>query len=79
VFVADFSFMAERARIDDLALILPYTDTELGLAGTGDRGRGAAAASAGPHRHARRRRTGSAAVGYRPAAAVGHRQLGGVA
>ncbi len=37
VFVADFSFMAERARIDDLALPLYYADTELGLANTGDR------------------------------------------
>jgi Ser/Thr protein kinase RdoA (MazF antagonist) len=37
VFIADFSFMAERARIDDLALTLYYADTELGLAGTSDR------------------------------------------
>jgi hypothetical protein len=37
VFVADFSFMADRARIDDLALTLYYTDTELGLADAGDR------------------------------------------
>jgi len=37
VFVADFSFMAERARIDDLALTLYYADTELGLADRTDR------------------------------------------
>lgn len=32
VFVADFGFMAERARVDDLALTLYYADTEFGLA-----------------------------------------------
>jgi len=37
VFVADFSFMAERARIDDLALTLYYADTEFGLTRTSDR------------------------------------------
>jgi homoserine kinase type II len=37
VFVADFSFMAERARVDDLALTLYYADTELGLTGRRDR------------------------------------------
>ena len=37
VFVADFGFMAERARIDDLALTLYYTDTQLGLTTTSDR------------------------------------------
>ncbi len=37
VFVADFGFMAERARIDDLALTLYYADTELGLTTSGDR------------------------------------------
>ena len=37
VFVADFGFMAERARIDDLALTLYYADIELGLSGTSDR------------------------------------------
>jgi len=37
VFVADFGFMAERARIDDLALTLYYADTELGLADSKDR------------------------------------------
>ena len=37
MFVADFSFMAERARIDDLALTLYYADTELGLADRTDR------------------------------------------
>jgi Ser/Thr protein kinase RdoA (MazF antagonist) len=37
VFVADFGFMAERARIDDLALTLYYADTELGLADSNDR------------------------------------------
>ncbi len=37
VFVADFGFMAERARIDDLALTLYYADTELGLTTIGDR------------------------------------------
>ena len=36
-FVADFSFMAERARIDDLALTLYYADTQFGLAITQDR------------------------------------------
>jgi len=34
VFVADFGFMAERARIDDLALTLYYADTQAGLAGS---------------------------------------------
>ena len=33
VFVADFGFMAHRARIDDLALTLYYADTEFGLTG----------------------------------------------
>jgi len=37
VFIADFSFMAERARVDDLALTLYYADTELGLTGSRDR------------------------------------------
>ena len=37
VFVADFGFMAERARIDDLALTLYYADTQFGLATTQDR------------------------------------------
>lgn len=37
VFTADFSFMAERARIDDLALTLYYADTEFGLATSQDR------------------------------------------
>jgi hypothetical protein len=37
VFIADFSFMAERARIDDLALTLYYADTEFGLATSQDR------------------------------------------
>lgn len=37
VFVADFSFMAERDRIDDLALTLYYADTEFGLATSRDR------------------------------------------
>jgi Ser/Thr protein kinase RdoA (MazF antagonist) len=37
VFVADFGFMAERARIDDLALTLYYADTELGLTSTSGR------------------------------------------
>lgn len=37
VFVADFSFMAERARIDDLALTLYYADTEFGLTASSDR------------------------------------------
>jgi Ser/Thr protein kinase RdoA (MazF antagonist) len=37
VFVADFSFMADRTRIDDLALTLYYADTELGLTGGPDR------------------------------------------
>jgi Ser/Thr protein kinase RdoA (MazF antagonist) len=37
VFVADFGFMAERARIDDLALTLYYADTEFGLACADDR------------------------------------------
>src|SRR5215470_8178164 len=36
-FVADLSFMAERARIDDLALTLYYADTQFGLAITQDR------------------------------------------
>jgi Ser/Thr protein kinase RdoA (MazF antagonist) len=33
VFVADFGFLAERVRIDDLALTLYYADTEFGLTG----------------------------------------------
>src|SRR5262249_24801968 len=33
VFVADFGFLAERARLDDLALTLYYADTEFGLTG----------------------------------------------
>jgi Ser/Thr protein kinase RdoA (MazF antagonist) len=37
VFVADFGFMAERARIDDLALTLYYADTEFGLTTSSDR------------------------------------------
>jgi Ser/Thr protein kinase RdoA (MazF antagonist) len=37
VFVADFAFMAERARIDDLALTLYYADTEAGLTTSQDR------------------------------------------
>jgi Ser/Thr protein kinase RdoA (MazF antagonist) len=37
VFVADFSFMAERARIDDLALTLYYADTEFGLTSSPER------------------------------------------
>ena len=37
VFVADFGFMAERARIDDLALTLYYADTEFSLATSQDR------------------------------------------
>jgi len=37
VFVADFGFMAERARIDDLALTLYYADTEFSLTTSGDR------------------------------------------
>jgi Ser/Thr protein kinase RdoA (MazF antagonist) len=37
VFVADFGFMAERARLDDLALTLYYADTELGLTTSSDR------------------------------------------
>jgi len=37
VFVADFAFMADRARIDDLALTLYYADTELGLTTSHDR------------------------------------------
>ena len=38
VFVADFGFLAERFRIDDLARTLYYADTEFGLpAGTGSR------------------------------------------
>ncbi len=37
VFVADFAFMAERARIDDLALTLYYADTEAGLTTSPDR------------------------------------------
>ncbi len=36
-FVADFGFMAERARIDDLALTLYYADTHIGLATSQDR------------------------------------------
>jgi Ser/Thr protein kinase RdoA (MazF antagonist) len=37
VFIADFSFMAERARIDDLALTLYYADSELGPTTSRDR------------------------------------------
>ena len=37
VFVADFAFMAERARIDDLALTLYYADTEFGLTSSRER------------------------------------------
>jgi hypothetical protein len=37
VFVADFGFMAERARIDDLALTLYYADTHFALAASQDR------------------------------------------
>jgi len=37
VFVADFTFLADRARIDDLALTLYYADTELGLTTSHDR------------------------------------------
>lgn len=37
VFVADFGFMAERTRVDDLALTLYYIDSELGLADSQDR------------------------------------------
>jgi Ser/Thr protein kinase RdoA (MazF antagonist) len=37
VFVADFAFMAERARIDDLALTLYCADTEAGLTTSPDR------------------------------------------
>jgi Ser/Thr protein kinase RdoA (MazF antagonist) len=37
VFVADFSFMAERTRIDDLALTLYYADTDFGLTATSGR------------------------------------------
>jgi homoserine kinase type II len=33
VSVADFGFMAERARLDDLALTLYYADTQFGLTG----------------------------------------------
>ena len=33
VFAADFGFLAERARIDDLALTLYYADTGFGLTG----------------------------------------------
>jgi Ser/Thr protein kinase RdoA (MazF antagonist) len=33
VFVADFGFLAERARVDDLALTLYYAGTEFGLDG----------------------------------------------
>jgi Ser/Thr protein kinase RdoA (MazF antagonist) len=36
-FVADFAFMAERARIDDLALTLYCADTEAGLTTSPDR------------------------------------------
>jgi hypothetical protein len=36
-FVADFAIMADRARIDDLALTLYYADTELGLTASHDR------------------------------------------
>jgi Ser/Thr protein kinase RdoA (MazF antagonist) len=37
VFAADFGFIAERARIDDLALTLDYADTHFGLATSQDR------------------------------------------
>jgi Ser/Thr protein kinase RdoA (MazF antagonist) len=37
VFVAGFSFMAERTRIDDLALTLYYADTDFGLTANRDR------------------------------------------
>jgi Ser/Thr protein kinase RdoA (MazF antagonist) len=37
VFVADFSFMAERTRIDDLALTLYCADTDFGLTASRDR------------------------------------------
>ena len=37
VFVADFGFMAERSRIEDLALTVYYADTEAGLTGSRDR------------------------------------------
>ena len=37
VFAANFGFMAERARIDDLALTLYYADTELGPPTSQDR------------------------------------------
>jgi Ser/Thr protein kinase RdoA (MazF antagonist) len=37
VFVANFSFTADRARIDGLALTLHYADTGLGLATSHDR------------------------------------------
>jgi Ser/Thr protein kinase RdoA (MazF antagonist) len=36
-FVTDFGFMAERARIDDLALTLYYADTEFGQVTSQDR------------------------------------------
>ena len=39
LFVADFAFMAERARIDDLALTLYYADTQAGLAARTGSGR----------------------------------------
>jgi len=80
VFVADFGFLAERARIDDLALTLYYADTGFGLTG---RDRIAAlrplvrgyTIGLGSPLHACR--ASGAAVGYRPAAAVRHRRLGG--
>jgi Ser/Thr protein kinase RdoA (MazF antagonist) len=37
VFVADFAFMAERARIDDLALTLYYADIQFGLTSSQER------------------------------------------
>jgi Ser/Thr protein kinase RdoA (MazF antagonist) len=37
IFVADFSFMAERTRVDDLALTLYYADTDFGLTATSGR------------------------------------------
>ena len=37
MFAADFGFLAERARIDDLALTLYYTDTQFGLTTSQDR------------------------------------------
>jgi len=80
VFAADFAFMAERARIDDLALTLYYTDTRSRPDHKPGPDRRAAAAGARLRQRARqpahRRRTPSFALGHRPAAAVGHRRLG---